>query len=66
VRLRYFHLRWRLVSLQLVTGYREIIAGSGMVSDRNMAEDCQQSYTTAQHFRFRQRLVKLDATQGGA
>lgn len=46
--------------------YREIIAGSGLVLDRNMTEDCQQSYTTAQHFRFRQRLAKLDATQGGA
>lgn len=46
--------------------YRKIIAGSGLVPDRNMAEDCQQSYTAAQHFHFRQRLAKLDATQGGA
>ena len=46
--------------------YRDIIAVSGLIPDRTMAEDCQQSYTTAQHFRFRQRLLKLNAMQGGA
>ncbi len=51
---------------QPAEAYREIIAGSGLFPDGAMAEDCQQGYTTAQHFRFQRRLSKLDTTQGGA
>ncbi|MFU9135367.1 hypothetical protein [Erwinia tasmaniensis] len=46
--------------------YRDIIAGSGLFQDATMSEDCQQGYTTAQHFRFQRRLAKLVASQGGA
>jgi len=44
--------------------YRDIIAGSGLYPDGTMSQDCQQGYTTAQHFRFQRRLAKLVATQG--
>lgn len=46
--------------------YRDIIAGPGLFPDAAMSEDCQQGYTTAQHFRFQRRLSKLDASQGDA
>ncbi|MEN4518402.1 phage polarity suppression protein [Pantoea agglomerans] len=46
--------------------YRDIIAASGLFPDATMSEDCQQGYTTAQHFRFQRRLAKLVASKGGA
>ncbi|KEY41825.1 phage polarity suppression protein [Pantoea agglomerans] len=46
--------------------YRDIIAGPGLFPDATMSEDCQQGYTTAQHFRFQRRFSKLDASQGDA
>ncbi|CAX61488.1 Phage polarity suppression protein encoded in CP-933I [Erwinia billingiae Eb661] len=51
---------------QPAEAYRDIIAGSGLFPDGTMAEDCQQGYTTAQHFRFQRRLSTLDTTKGGA
>lgn len=40
--------------------------GPGLFPDATMSEDCQQGYTTAQHFRFQRRFSKLDASQGDA
>lgn len=50
---------------EISDSYGEILNECGLIPDPLISEDCQNTYTPAQHMRFQQRLKNLHSLQEG-